>query len=67
MKKVLQKDASVLTSKNLMDGGWSALHYAAKEGDIEVVKLLLHSYHADPTVSSASQQLPLHLAGINGH
>jgi ankyrin repeat protein len=55
VKKVLQKDASVLASKNLMDDGWSALHYAAKEGDIEVVKLLLQTYHADPTVSSASQ------------
>ena len=50
-----------------MDDGWNALHYAAKEGDIEVVKLLLQIYHADPTVPSASNQLPLHMAGINGH
>ena len=67
MKNVLQKDASVIASKNLMDDGWNALHYAAKEGDIEVVKLLLQIYHADPTVPSASNQLPLHMAGINGH
>jgi ankyrin repeat protein len=26
---------------------WTALHYAAKEGDIEIVKLLIEVYQAD--------------------
>ena len=45
---------TVVDSRNLRDDGWTSLHYAAKAGDIEVVKLLLNVYHADPKVTSTN-------------
>ena len=54
VKRIIEKDVSVVVSKNMMDDGWTALHYAAKEGNLEVVKLLLHSYHADANIASGS-------------
>jgi ankyrin repeat protein len=55
-----------VNSKNKLDDGWTAIHYAAKEGDMEVVKLLIESFGADFTViSSSTQRNALHLSAIN--
>jgi len=46
------RGAAVVNSRNARDDGWTSVHYAAKGGDREVVKLLLTVYHADPTIPS---------------
>jgi ankyrin repeat protein len=38
----------------MLDNGWTALHYASKEGDKEIIKLLLETYNCDPSVTSTT-------------
>ena len=44
---IIQKNPLIVSSVNVQDDGWTALHYASKEGDIEVLKLLIEVYQAD--------------------
>lgn len=44
IQSIIQKNPSIVSSTNTSDDGWTALHYAAKEGDVEVVKLLIEVY-----------------------
>jgi ankyrin repeat protein len=43
--------------------GWTALHKAAKVGNLDVLKLLVEDFGADPNIKDNSKGFtPLHLA-----
>ena len=42
--------------------GYTALHWAAKQGNIEVIKLLAGKYQADVNIKSYGGYTPLHIA-----
>ncbi|KAK3998342.1 hypothetical protein QBC44DRAFT_3075 [Cladorrhinum sp. PSN332] len=46
--------------------GSTALHYAAKNGHLEMVKILVDEGKASQTATSALGRTPLHLASLNG-
>lgn len=41
---IIRKDPCIVHSQNVLDDGWTAIHYAAKEGDLDIVKLLICDY-----------------------
>ncbi|CAH8868691.1 unnamed protein product [Trichobilharzia szidati] len=45
--------------------GWSALHYAAKFGNVKCVQLLVSQYHADVNIRNKSGRTPLHIAVVH--
>ena len=46
---------------------WTALHFAANEGRLEVVKELLKAGEIEIDAMSSILRTPLHLASIRGH
>ncbi len=54
------------TLKGRNADGWSALHYAAMEGDTELVKHLIR-YGADINKATAEGSTPLYLAKMEGY
>jgi len=42
----------------------NALHWAAKHGNLDVVKLIAGTYHVNPNVKSVSFNFPLKLVNI---
>ncbi|KAF4668876.1 hypothetical protein FOL47_002833 [Perkinsus chesapeaki] len=57
-----KKDAAVMADPNATDeDGWSALHMAAGQGSLKIVKCLLQ-YGADPNISNMVGMRPLHVA-----
>jgi ankyrin repeat protein len=54
------------TLANLMDGRTSALHEAAREGRLEIVRLLLDA-GADPLLRDGDDKTALDLAATSGH
>ena len=46
--------------------GWTALHFAAQEGDVEITKLLIDS-GADISAIDSNGNTPLWVATINSH
>ncbi|XP_069693319.1 ankyrin repeat domain-containing protein 16-like isoform X2 [Periplaneta americana] len=47
--------------------GWTALHVAAKYGDVEITKILLDGQPLLANVKSNNGRYPLHVAALNGH
>jgi ankyrin repeat protein len=46
---------------------WTALHFAANEGRLEIVKELVKHPDVELDTSSSILRTPLHLASIRGH
>lgn len=46
---------------------WTALHFAANEGHLEVARELLRHAEVEREAGSTIQRTPLHLASIRGH
>lgn len=46
---------------------WTALHFAANEGQFEIVKELLSYSDLDKDLASSILRTPLHMASIRGH
>lgn len=46
---------------------WTALHFAANEGRIEIIKELLTHPEIEVEAYSTIMRTPLHLAAIRGH
>jgi len=46
---------------------WTPLHFAANEGHLEIIKLLLTQKDVRPNSVSKANRTPLHLACIRGH
>lgn len=65
-KSKLQDLIADINSTGLDD--WTALHFAANEGNIEVAKELVFN-HADTNLNAQStlMRTPMHLASIRGH
>ena len=53
-------------STRRQEGGWTALHAAAQNGDVEMVRLLIAA-GADVKMRAANQQNALDLALTKGH
>ena len=51
---------------NTTDENKTPLHWAAEEGQVEIVKLLVSEFFADLNASDSAGQTPLHMAAING-
>merc|ERR1712000_30988 len=64
VEELLAKGADV-NSTNEFDN-WTALHHAAQEGFVDMIKLLL-SKGADPSIKDAKGRLPLDLAKDYGN
>ena len=47
-------------------GGWTALHFAAREGRSDVVAALL-AHKGDPSIRTSKGEQPLHCAAEKGH
>ncbi|CAH8640406.1 unnamed protein product [Schistosoma haematobium] len=45
--------------------GWTALHYAAKFGKINCLKLLINQYHVNVNTRSRNGRTPLHIAVVH--
>jgi ankyrin repeat protein len=48
-----------------IEGGWTALHFAARNGNEDVVKLLVEVYHADMSLRLVNGGLCLHSAATS--
>ena len=64
VRRLLSLYPSLATAKD--DLGWSALHFAAQQGQTAVVKELLH-HTADTQVTTPDRATPLILAASRGH
>merc|ERR1711962_906055 len=61
MAKMLKDDSRLAKQKDFISG-YTALHWAAKHGNLNVVKLLAGSYLSDVNTKSHGGCTPLHLA-----
>lgn len=62
---------AIIESKANMDNmdsnGWTALHHAAFNGDLESALILINDGNANVNAYSNQQRTPLHLAALNDH
>lgn len=58
---LLEKDPQLKTYK-LFTNGYTALHWAAKFGNKEIIELIAGTYNVDPNIKSNGGYTPLHLA-----
>lgn len=63
---LLEQDRNLATKKDFMLG-YSALHWAAKHGRADIVKLLAGTHGIDVNGRSNGGYTPLHLAAMHGH
>ena len=47
--------------------GWTALHWACKTGDRELVEVLVNQCRANPSIKTKNGSSPIHLAIAEGH
>ena len=66
LAKMLKDDPRLAMQKDFISG-YTALHWAAKRGNLNVVKLLAGSYSAHVNAKSNGGYTPLHLASRFGH
>ncbi|CAH1789561.1 unnamed protein product [Owenia fusiformis] len=45
---------------------WAPIHYAAWQGHLDVIKVLLVEGHCSPNITNSNLSTPLHFASING-
>ena len=64
--KMLRDDPRLAKSKDFTSG-YTALHWAAKHGNLDLVKLLAGNYQVDVNIKSHGGYTPLHLACQFGH
>jgi hypothetical protein len=66
MTKLLREDPRLAKSRDFISG-FTALHWAAKHGNSDMVKLLAGNCGADVNIKSHGGYTPLHLACQSGH
>eukprot|EP00094_Tigriopus_californicus_P001571 TCALIF_01518-PA protein Name:"Similar to Sowahb Ankyrin repeat domain-containing protein SOWAHB (Mus musculus)" AED:0.28 eAED:0.28 QI:0/0.5/0.33/1/1/1/3/68/707 len=66
MMKLLREDPRLAKHRDFTSG-FTALHWAAKHGDLDMVKLLAGNYKVNPNAKSNGGYTPLHLACQFGH
>ncbi len=66
LTKMLREDPRLSKHRDFTSG-YTALHWAAKHGSLDTVKLLAGSYHVDVNTKSHGGYTPLHLACQFGH
>ena len=66
LMKMLRDDPRLSKSKDFTTG-YTALHWAAKQGNLDLVKLLAGNYSVNVNVRSYGGYTPLHLACQFGH
>ena len=49
------------------ENGWSPLHFAAYNGKLEIIKLLITKFNSDPLMTSDRGRIALHYAAQEGH
>lgn len=52
---------------NMDSNGWTALHHASYNGDLESAALLIKDGSANVNAYSNQQRTPLHFAALNNH
>lgn len=52
---------------NMDSNGWTALHHAAHNGDLEAAAILIKDGRANVNAYSNQQRTPLHFAALNNH
>ena len=57
---MLQEDPLLAKSKDFTNG-YTALHWAAKRGNLDLVKLLVGNYEVDVNAKTHGGYTPLHL------
>jgi len=65
-KAVVQMISSLKDVNVRDEKGFTPLHYAAREGHVDLVKLLM-SYGADLNARNEDEWTPLHKASLHGH
>ena len=53
IKKVFDERQISINDRNYKDDGWTALHYITRGGNLEILKMLIETYHADPCLASS--------------
>ena len=66
MVKMLRDDAKLAKHRDFITG-YTALHWAAKHGSMDLVKLLAGNYGVPVNVKSHGGYTPLHMACQHGH
>lgn len=61
MVEMLRHDPKLASQKDLSNG-YTALHWAAKFGNLDVIKLIAGKYQISPNIKSHAGYTPLHLA-----
>ena len=51
-----------VNKKNMADDGWAAIHYAANEGNFQVIELLIRKFNAQVDLQSSNGKTAMHIA-----
>jgi len=66
LAKMLSENPKLVRHKDLT-AGYTGLHWAAKHGSLDMVKLMAGTYKAPVNAKSHGGYTPLHLAAMHGH
>jgi len=61
MIELLKEDCSLVNFKDITSG-YTALHWASKFGELDIVVLLIRGYRANPNIRAQGGYTPLHVA-----
>jgi len=64
--KMLSEEPKLARNKDFTTG-YTGLHWACKYGNLDLVKLLAGTYHANVNIRSHGGYTPLHIAAQHGH